>query len=84
VDMTLAGLRPGTVIQIETMDNTHGNIYETYKAVGSPHSPDREMTGYLRQQSWNTIKESFVVDKSGFFQFKRTLAPWTCVLIRQI
>lgn len=84
LDFTFTNLKAGTVFEIETLDKEHGNVYDDYCAMGMPHSPSREETDALKQKAWGTKKEVMKADMNGILTIKRTLAPWSCVLIREL
>lgn len=84
VNIILRDLKPGTNFSIETLDKEHGNVYDDYAAIGSPHSPTREETSYLKQKAWETHKETLQVAKDGTLTLNRRLEPWSCVLIKEL
>ena len=84
VDIALKGLKPGTAFEIEILDKDHGNVYDDYLKIGAPHSPGYKEIDYLRQAAWNTDKQIIKVNSEGTFVWKSELAPWSCVLIREL
>lgn len=84
IDFTLTGLTPGKAFVIETLDKSHGNVYDDYVAIGAPRSPSREEIAYLRQKAWDTKKETIEVASDGTLRLKLELLPWTCVLIKEL
>lgn len=84
LDLTLTNVVPRTVFEIEILDKEHGNVYDDYLQIGAPHSPNKEKTNILKQKAWDTIKETITVGSDGKFILKRELAPWSCVLIREL
>lgn len=84
IDFTLTGLTPGKAFVIETLDKSHGNVYDDYVAIGAPCSPSREEIAYLRQKAWDTKKETIEVASDGTLRLKLELLPWTCVLIKEL
>lgn len=84
VDLTFTDLKPGTVFEIETLDKEHGNVIDKFRSMGAPHSPNRQQTAVLKQEGWSTAKEIIQVSKDGTLTWKRELAPWSCVLIREL
>ena len=84
IDLKLTNLKPGTVIEVETLDKDHGNVIDKYRLMGSPHSPNRAETAILKQEGWNTAKEIVKVGADGILEWKRALSPWSCVLIREL
>ena len=84
LDLCLTGLKPGTVFEIETLDKENGNVFDDYVAMGKPHSPTREEILWLKQQAWGTKKEMVKVGNDGKLVLKREIAPWACVLIKEL
>lgn len=84
VNIALKGLKPGTAFEIEILDKDHGNVYDDYLKIGAPHSPGYKEIDYLRQAAWNTDKQIIKVNSEGTFVWKSELAPWSCVLIREL
>lgn len=84
LDFVLEGLQPGTVFDIEILDKSHGNVYDDYVAIGSPHSPSRQEIKYLKEKAWNTSHETVSVNDNGELVLQRTLEPWTCIKIKQL
>lgn len=84
LDLELTGLVPGATFVIETLDKDHGNVYDEYVKIGSPHSPTREETSYLKEKAWGTLKETIRVSQDGTLKLKRDLLPWTCILIKEL
>ena len=80
----LTGLCPGTCFMIETLDKEHGNVYDDFKAIGSPNSPNKEQTAYLKDRAWATQKEMVKVADDGTLTINMELQPWTCILIEQL
>lgn len=80
----LTDLKPGTSFEIETLDNTHGNAINDYKAMGSPHSPNREQTALLKDYAWKTTKEIVRADNNGSLTINKEISPWSCLLIREL
>ena len=84
VNLTLTGLKPNTVFIVETLDKQHGNVFDDYEAIGSPSAPSRQQTAWLKQKSWETMKETLKADDKGMLTINRNMQPWTCILIHQI
>ncbi len=84
LDFCLKGLKPGTVFELELLDDNHGNVYRAYEQMGKPHSPNREQTRALRQAGWATAKETMRVAADGTLRVSRTLTPWACLLIKEL
>ncbi len=84
LDLVLEGLKPGSVFEIETLDKENGNVYDDYQEMGAPHSPSREEIAVLKEKAWATQKEIVKVGQDGKLALKRDMAPWSCVLIREL
>ena len=84
VDLALKGLKPGTVFEIEILDKEHGNVYDDYLKTGAPHSPGYKEIDYLKRAAWNTDKQIVKVNSEGTLVWQSVLAPWSCVLIREL
>lgn len=84
VGFTLQGLTPNAVFEIEILDKNHGNVYDDYIEIGAPHSPTYKETEYLKQAAWNTDKKIVKASSGGSLTWKSELAPWTCVLFREL
>ena len=83
-DMTLTGLRPGTVFTLETLDKDHGYVYNDYEAIGAPRSLSVQQTRWLKEKAWQTQKETLTVAPDGTLNIRRQLQPWSCVLLQQM
>lgn len=84
LDLVLEGLKPGAVFEIETLDKENGNVYDDYREVGAPHSPSREEIAVLKEKAWATQREIVKVGQDGKLTLKRDMAPWSCILIREL
>ena len=84
LDITLTGIPANAVFDLETLDDTHGNAIQAFRAIGSPKAPTREQTRWMRQQSEATLHEVIRADADGQLRIQRELAPWTLVLIKQM
>ncbi|MBR0270359.1 MAG: glycoside hydrolase [Prevotella sp.] len=84
LDITLTGLPANAVFDLETLDDTHGNAIQAFRAIASPKAPTREQTRWMRQQSEATLHEVIRADADGQLRIQRELAPWTLVLIKQM
>lgn len=84
LDITLTGLPANAVFDLETLDDTHGNAIQAFRAIGSPKAPTREQTQWMRQQSEATLHEVIRADAKGKLRIQRELAPWTLILIKQM
>lgn len=84
LDFKLKNLKPGAVFEIEILDYNQGNAILYYGLLGSPHSPNREQTSLLKQQAWDTGKMILNADNSGLLHIDMEIAPWSCLLIREL
>lgn len=84
LDLKLVNLKPNATFEIEILDKENGNAIDKYRAMGSPHSPNREETALLKREGWNTVKEMIRADSNRVLTLKRKLDPWSCVLIKEI
>ncbi len=84
LDIKIEGLTPNASVFVETLDNEHGNVMNTFRAMGKPHDPTREQINMLKGAAWNTKKESMTADENGVLTIKGELAPWACVLITEM
>ena len=84
LDIVLEGLNPNTCFEIDILDKMNGNVYDTYLSMGAPHSPSMGEIEFLREKAWGTVKEIAKVDNDGRLMLKRDIAPWSCILIREL
>ncbi len=84
MNITLTNMKPGATLEIELLDNKHGNVYEAYKEIGSPHSLSFSETAWLKQKAWDTYKHIIRADNSGNATIQCKLEPWSCMLIREL
>lgn len=83
LNVTLKNLKPGAILEIEVMDNKHGNVYEAYKEIGSPRSLSISETAWLKQRAWDTQKYIVKADANGEAVIKSHLEPWSCMLVKE-
>lgn len=84
LNLTLKGLMPNAVFQLDLLDADHGNVIAAYNAMGRPHSPNKAQTEWLRQQGQSTLKWMMRADEHGELTINRELAPWACLLIKEM
>lgn len=84
MELVLTGLKPNAIFEIETLGKGHGNVYDDYQEMGAPHSPNRQEIAVLKQKAWATVKEIIKADKNGALAIKCDIAPWSCILIREL
>ncbi|MBC8096280.1 MAG: beta-xylosidase [Akkermansiaceae bacterium] len=84
LSIELAGLKPGAMVLVETLDKQNGNALAAWEALGKPDKLTREQTKLLREQAAATRKEKFTADAGGGFKLQRSIEPWSVVLIREL
>ncbi|EOR94617.1 Beta-xylosidase [Arcticibacter svalbardensis MN12-7] len=84
LNFTLKNLEPNAFFELEILDNNDGNVMTAYKEMGSPHSPTRAETQFLKDKANQTLKITARANADGVLNIKRTLTPWECVLIREL
>jgi xylan 1,4-beta-xylosidase len=77
-------LPPDAVVQVETLDQTHGNAVAAWEKMGKPEPPAREQTAELRESAEAVNREIFHADASGHFILERSIEPWSLVLVQQL
>lgn len=82
IDLKLTGLQPNQTFIIETLDKDHGFAYDEWLRLGRPHSPTRQQTQLLRDSAWDTDTEIIRADANGCLTLKRTLQPWSLMLVK--
>jgi xylan 1,4-beta-xylosidase len=82
VDWT--GLPPDAPILVETLAKSHGNAMSCWAAMGQPAAPTRAQTQVLRLGAEATRREILKADAGGSFGLRRSVEPWSLVLIRQL
>lgn len=76
-------LPPSASFLLETLDRTHGNAISAWEEMGKPDPPTREQTQTLLKAAWGTRKEVVKVNSDGVLEVKRTVAPWSIVLLTE-
>ena len=84
LDFCLQNLTPNAAFTVETLDDTHGNAIHAYRQIGSPSAPTREQSAWMLRQSEATQHEVVHADAQGRLRIRRTLAPWTLMLIKEM
>ena len=84
LEIDIAGLAPGAPVEIETLDTEHGNAIAAWHALGDPEPPTREQAEAIRQAAWATGREIVRTDAQGVLRLRRSLAPWSLVLLREV
>lgn len=77
----LAGLKPGTVFNVETLDRTYGNALAHWQQMGAPEPPDRAQTEQLRRQAAELKQDTVAVGEDGVLDFCREFQPWEVAVI---
>jgi xylan 1,4-beta-xylosidase len=83
LSIELKNLPEGAEFSIETLDQSHGYALALYRSMGMPNPPTREQVAQLKQAAWGTMKETMRADDAGCLSIRRTIAPWSLVLIDQ-
>ena len=84
IDLTWRGLKPGMMVEVETLDADHGCVVAAWKAMGSPEPPTREQTAILREAAGGTRKERFEIGNDGVFSLEREISPWSLVCVVEV
>jgi xylan 1,4-beta-xylosidase len=84
IDLCITDLPPHASFAIETLDDTHGNALRAFQQLGSPETPTREQSEWMKKQSMATLTEEVKADANGTLRIRRVLQPWTLMLFRQI
>lgn len=84
LSIQLSGLPPNAPFLIETLDKDHGNATAAWEAMGAPPTPTREQTEALRKAAWATRKELTHADSTGKLIVKRSIQPWSLILIKEL
>jgi xylan 1,4-beta-xylosidase len=84
LEIHLRGLAPNASFSIETVDRKHGNAVAAWESMGKPEPPNVEQTRALREAAWATKKETVRSDSAGNLELKRSIEPWSLVLVKQL
>jgi xylan 1,4-beta-xylosidase len=84
LEVKIHDLKPDAHFVIEVLDALHGFCIQAWKELGSPEPPTREQAETLRRASWELYREEIFADSSGTLHFRRTLEPWTVLMIREL
>lgn len=79
----VAGLAPGTVFTVQTLDLEHGNPAEAWYRAGSPINLSLELTQHLRETADSLARHTLVVGADGVLHIDVELAPWAVTSITQ-
>jgi xylan 1,4-beta-xylosidase len=83
LEIHLTDLTPGATFQIETLDRGHGDAVAAWESMGKPDTPTPEQAKVLRDAGWATQKEIVRSDVSGHLDIRRSIAPWSLVMLKQ-
>ncbi len=81
--VALKDLKAGAPFVVEQLDEDNGNVYKTWRTMGSPEPPRREQIQQLKRTANTLQTETIRADRKGTLVWEKKLKPWTCVLIRQ-
>jgi xylan 1,4-beta-xylosidase len=84
VEVTLTGMSADAPVQIEILDQNHGNAVAAWDKMGRPEPPTREQASFLKQAAEATQKELLHTDATGKIVIRRDLPPWAIMLVRQM
>lgn len=77
-------LEPGSVLAVEVVDAESGFAGSVWRQIGSPHSPSRAQTEWLKECGWATKRSVVTADETGFLNLSLKLAPWSIACIREV
>lgn len=80
---SIAGLEPGTVFLVETVDWDHGNPAEAWFQTGSPVNLSRTEARHLAAVADALSRSTVTVPESGVLELDVELAPWAVMSLRQ-
>lgn len=84
IHLTLTNMTPGALVELELLDDEHGNVIKDYRNLGCPSSLSKSQTDHLKKKSWDTARKVCRVDEKGHLEINETLSPWSCMLIHEI
>jgi xylan 1,4-beta-xylosidase len=76
IEHTLTGLVPGDEYTVETLDQEHGNVAETWHRMGAPLNLTRPQLAELAEIAERLDRSTVTVDPDGVLHLDLTLAPW--------
>ncbi|WP_316799779.1 GH39 family glycosyl hydrolase [Pedobacter frigidisoli] len=82
-DLRLTRLKSTVDFTEEILDADHGYALQDWKKMGSPVSPTREQTQMLKKRALATDKRQLKTDRSDGLIWRKTLSPWTVILLKQ-
>lgn len=84
INVTFTGFKPGTCLELELLDDDHGNVINDYKAIGSPRTLTLAQTEHLKDKAWGTQKKVVKADGEGKVVINEELSPWACMMIKEL
>jgi len=84
INISLTHLKPGSVFQVEILDENNGNVLKKWFEMGMPDPASREQTRQLKSYAMATRKYKLTADKNGNLQWNETLLPWAVAVLKQI
>ena len=81
--LVLTGLPAGAAMELQTLDQTHGNAVAAWEAMGSPEPPTREQAAELRKKAMALKRERLHADGAGRLVLDQPIEPWSLVLVQQ-
>ncbi|GIH14306.1 GH39 family glycosyl hydrolase [Rugosimonospora africana] len=82
--LTVAGMAPGTRLELEVLDADHGDAIGAWRAMGEPGEPTREQLAELDRRARATGVSTITVGADGCLRLDRELSPWSVLLLRQL
>ena len=82
--LRLAGLPPGAVFTIETLDELSGHAVAAWAIMGYPEPPDRTQVRQLTTIAMSLRQRTVQATASGLLELELELSPWSIVLVDQI
>lgn len=84
MDLVIPGFMAGQAFTVESMDREHGNVVTAWEQMGSPASLSLEQTQKLRRAALATDHQTILADSEGTLHLRRTVSPWSIVLVNQV
>lgn len=83
-EMNLKGLNRHCKFSVEVLNKHNGNVLAAWTQMGSPASASIEQTERLKALAMGTLKETIFANSKGILRWHKILAPWTCVLFKEV
>lgn len=84
LDVTLKGLKQGSVFTVEILDKKHGNVFDDYLSIGAPTCLSIQQTSWLKERAWQTWKNTLTVSDDGTLRINMVIQPWACIMIKEM